>query len=84
MKTVIEEVKKGSSKWMKTSEGTKNVNFYWQGGYGAFSVSESKVEVVRRYIQNQEEHHAKFSFEQEYRALLRANGVEFKPEYLWD
>ena len=49
---IVEEVKKSSSKWMKR-DGTGNVDFYWQNGYAAFSVSESNVEKVMRYIQNQ-------------------------------
>ena len=51
LKTIVEEVKKGSSKWMKTSDGTGNQDFAWQGGYGAFSVSCSNVEVVKKYIE---------------------------------
>ena len=84
LKTVIEEVKKGSSKWMKTLDGTKNVNFYWQGGYGAFSVSQSKVEVVRKYIQNQEEHHRKVTFQDELRELFRLHEIDFDERYGWD
>src|SRR4051794_10343343 len=53
---VVEEVKRASSKWMKTL-GAEFAKFYWQNGYGAFSVSSSLVESVRRYIANQEEHH---------------------------
>src|SRR5581483_4475377 len=53
LKKIVEEVKKGSSKWMKT-DGPRNPDFFWQAGYGAFSVSESNAEVVRRYIENQE------------------------------
>src|SRR5687768_11942975 len=53
LKKIVEEVKKGSSKWMKI-DGPKNKDFYWQSGYGAFSVSCSNVEEVRSYIQNQQ------------------------------
>jgi REP element-mobilizing transposase RayT len=77
----LRDLKSNSSGWAKEQT---NGRFGWQTRYGAFTVSESQVGKVRKYIQNQEEHHAKFSFEQEYRALLRANGVEFKPQYLWD
>ncbi|MCH7725903.1 MAG: IS200/IS605 family transposase [Planctomycetes bacterium] len=80
---IVEEVKKGSSKWMK-SEGSQNEEFYWQGGYAAFSVSKSNVEEVRRYIENQEEHHRKMSFQDELRALLRRHGIEYDERYVWD
>jgi putative transposase len=83
LKKIVEEVKKGSSKWMKT-EGPKNPYFYWQAGYGAFSVSESSVEDVKRYIANQEEHHRKMTFQEELRALLRRHKVEFDERYVWD
>ncbi|MFO0816915.1 MAG: IS200/IS605 family transposase [Pirellulales bacterium] len=83
LKKVIEEVKKGSSKWMK-SDGTKNMEFHWQNGYAAFSVSESNVSDVRRYIENQQEHHRKMTFQDELRALLTRHGVEFDERYLWD
>lgn len=55
LKKIVEEVKKGSSKWMKTSAGTGNRKFHWQNGYAAFSVSHTNVERVKRYIENQEE-----------------------------
>ena len=84
LKTVIEEVKKGSSKWMKTPDGTQNGNFYWQGGYGAFSVSQSNVDAVRKYIQNQEEHHRKISFQDELRELFRLHHIEYDERYVWD
>jgi putative transposase len=56
--------------------------FSWQEGYGAFSVSSSNLDRVTRYIQNQEAHHRKLSFEEEYRAILKKHGVEFDPRYL--
>jgi REP element-mobilizing transposase RayT len=71
---IVEAVKTGSSKWMKT-EGTGNSEFYWQGGYAAFSVSQSNVDAVTRYIENQEEHHRRASFQYELRALLKRIGV---------
>ena len=79
---IIEEVKKGSSKWMKREGG--NADFYWQNGYAAFSVSESNVEQVKRYIQNQEAHHRKMAFQDELRALLRRHRMEFDERYVWD
>lgn len=53
---LIEELKRNSSRWIKT-KGTQYAQFAWQGGYGGFSVSQSKVDVVKRYIENQKNHH---------------------------
>jgi putative transposase len=80
---VIEEVKKGSSKWVKTQEAAL-ATFHWQNGYGAFSVSQSNVPTVTRYIERQEEHHRKVSFQDEFRAFLRRHGIEFDERYVWD
>ena len=79
----VEEVKKTSSKWIKT-QGVELVTFAWQAGYGAFAVSESNVETVRAYIANQEEHHRKKSFQEEYRAFLARHRVTFDERYVWD
>ncbi len=79
---IVEEVKKGSSKWMRRE--TDNVEFHWQNGYGAFSVSQSNVPAVKRYIQKQEEHHKKMTYHYELRALLKRNELEFDEQYLWD
>jgi len=79
---IVEEVKKGSSKRMKTATG--NLDFHWQNGYAAFSVSRSNEPAVHQYIQNQEEHHRKRSYEDELRALLRLNHVPFDERYVWD
>ncbi|MCO6045660.1 IS200/IS605 family transposase [Aeoliella sp. ICT_H6.2] len=78
---IVEEVKKGSSKWMKT-QGVER--FYWQTGYAAFSVSESMLDTVRQYIKNQEKHHRRLSFQEELRALLFKHGIEFDERYVWD
>jgi REP element-mobilizing transposase RayT len=83
LKRVVEEVKKGSSKWMK-SDGPRNPWFAWQAGYAAFSVSQSNVEVVASYIRNQEEHHRKVSFQDELRALFKRHGIKFDERYVWD
>lgn len=66
---LLEELKSHSSKWIKT-KGDDYANFYWQNGYGAFSVNPAEVEVVRNYIANQKEHHRKKNFQDEYRAFL--------------
>lgn len=79
---IVEEVKKSSSKWMKADGGVPG--FTWQAGYGAFSVSESKVESVMKYIQNQEEHHQKVTFQDEYRKFLERHKVPYDERYVWD
>jgi putative transposase len=80
---VIEEVKKGSSKWLKT-QGPEFRAFHWQAGYGAFSVSQSHVDQVTRYIERQEEHHRTRSFQDEFRAFLKRYGMEYDERYVWD
>jgi REP-associated tyrosine transposase len=56
--------------------------FKWQVKYGAFTVSHSQVDRVRRYIRNQETHHSRISFEEEFKALLKSHGIEFEEKYL--
>jgi hypothetical protein len=80
---VIAETKRSSSLWIKT-KGNAYKDFYWQGGYGAFSVSHSNVKRVCDYIANQEEHHQKRGFQDELRAFFRKHGVKFDERYVWD
>jgi len=80
---VVEEVKKGTSKWLKTRAAAMR-NFHWQNGYGAFSVSPSNEARVRKYILNQEVHHRKITFQDEFRSFLRRHGVAFDEQYVWD
>ena len=80
---LVEAMKVESSAWVKR-QGPHLSEFYWQGGYGTFSVSQSNVEQVKAYIANQEEHHRKVSFQDEFRALLRKHGIEFDERYVWD
>jgi REP element-mobilizing transposase RayT len=68
-------MKSNSSKWL--NEG--GTDFAWQEGYGAFSVSASNLDSVIRYIRNQEKHHRKFTFEEEFRVILRRHGIECDP-----
>lgn len=84
LKKIVEEVKKSSSKWMKTADGTGNRDFQWQNGYAGFSVSQSNVEQVRKYTENQSEHHRKGTFQDELRELFRRHEVEFDERYVWD
>ncbi len=80
---LVEKVKTGSSKWMKT-KGMKYQKFYWQNGYGAFSVHESQIDVIKKYIENQADHHRKKSFKEEYREFLKEYNIEFDEKYVWD
>lgn len=79
---LLEDIKKNSSRWIKT-KGAHYQNFAWQGGYAGFSVSQSKVDVVSRYLDNQKEHHKHQSFRDEYIQFLNEYGIEFNEEYLW-
>ena len=72
----LEKLKASTSKWAKSVRG----GFGWQEGYSAFTVSESQVERVGRYIQNQRKHHAKASFRDELIGLLEAHGVKYDPD----
>jgi putative transposase len=83
LKKIVEEVKKGSSKWAKIA-GPKNPDFHWQAGYGAFSVSRSNLDEVKWYIENQEQHHRKMTFQDELRALFERHGIEFDERFVWD
>ena len=79
---LIEEMKRNSSRWMKTL-APKYEKFAWQGGYAAFSVSQSQVDTVVRYIRNQQEHHRKQSFRDEYLQFLRLYGIEYDEKYVF-
>jgi len=81
--SVVKEIKRTSSSWVK-KRSPKLAKFYWQGGYGAFSVSHSNLEDVIRYIENQEEHHKRMTFQDEYRAFLKAYGIAYDERYVWD
>lgn len=80
---LLEELKSHSSKWIKT-KGEEYKTFYWQDGYGAFSVNPSNVENVIKYIANQHQHHSTKTFQTEYRALLNKNNVAYDEKYIWD
>lgn len=78
---VVKDIKTASSRWIHTDIGSKL--FGWQTGYGAFTVSFSQIERVRNYVLNQEEHHRRRSFQEEYIALLKAASVDYDENYLW-
>ena len=78
---MVKRIKGSSSHWLSQETGSW---FAWQTGYGAFTVSESQVAVVRRYIRNQEEHHKRVSFKEELVSLLRKHGIELEEEDFLD
>jgi putative transposase len=80
---LVEEAKKGSSKWIKT-KGPEFRTFQWQAGYGAFSIGRSNVVALKRYIEGQKEHHRRKTFEEEYRTFLHKYGVGYDEKYVWD
>lgn len=79
----VEEIKRNSSRWIKTKDA-KFQSFSWQGGYGGFSVSQSVLERVKNYIENQKEHHKKISPQDEYVKFLSEYKVDFDEKYLWE
>ena len=79
----VETIKKTSSKWIK-GLNQKYRGFFWQRGYGAFSVSPSQLDAVVKYVADQEEHHRTRSFQEEYRDFLGKYGIEFDERYVWD
>ena len=80
---MIERIKKVSSKWIKTLDARYR-GFFWQRGYGAFSVSPSQLEAVLEYVDTQQEHHRTRTFQEEYRELLHKHGLDFDERYVWD
>lgn len=83
MSKLLEQIKASSSKWIKT-KGTKYRDFAWQNGYGAFSIGQSQVEDLKRYIANQREHHRRETFQDEFRKFLQRYQVVFDERYVWD
>ncbi|ALO14804.1 Transposase [Salinivirga cyanobacteriivorans] len=80
---LLEELKKQSSLWIKGVD-KKYSNFYWQNGYGIFSVNPTEVDIVERYIKNQKRHHQKRSFKEELQAFLKKYEVDYDERYIWD
>src|SRR5438046_9488920 len=86
------EPRNNNQVFLATDDGAKQLNydgprvqqFSWQAGYAAFSVSQSSVDAVQRYIERQEEHHRKISFQDELRTLFKRHGIEFDEQYVWD
>jgi REP element-mobilizing transposase RayT len=80
---IVDVLKSTSSKWIKGKDAAFN-QFHWQSGYGAFSVSESNVDAVVKYILNQHEHHRKTTFQEEYRQFLDRHNIKYDERYMWD
>ncbi len=80
---LVEVIKTETSRWAKTAaHGAPN--FSWQAGYGAFSVSQSQTTAVDKYIRDQDQHHAKLSYQDEFRNICRKHGLEIDERYVWD
>jgi REP element-mobilizing transposase RayT len=80
---LLEKIKKTASSWIKT-QGPDYGSFFWQGGYGAFSIGYSQLDDLVRYIDRQEAHHKTQTFQEEFRELCRKYDVTFDERYVWD
>jgi REP element-mobilizing transposase RayT len=80
---LVRDIKSNSSGWVHDTF-PELAHFFWQAGYGAFSVSASQLPVIRGYIARQKEHHAGQSFQDEYRQILTEHGLEWDERYVWD
>ena len=81
--SLVERLKTHSSKWIKR-KGAEFTNFYWQHGYGGFSVNPKQLEIVRDYIRNQEMHHKTRAYKDEYRQFLKEYAEEYDERFVWD
>ena len=79
----VKEIKRVSNLWLK-EQGRDYLDFQWQGGYADFSVSQSNLPEVIRYIEEQEQHHKKMTFQDELRTLLRRHEIAWEERYVWD
>ena len=80
---MLQHIKGNSSKWINAQK-TPQDRFEWQGGYGAFTVSQSQVPTVRQYIQQQAEHHKKQCFKDEFLAFLKRHNIDYDPKYVFE
>lgn len=80
---LVQEIKAHSSKWIK-AKGKKYESFFWQDGYGAFSVSPNNIFAVKNYIKNQREHHKNYDFKKELVSYYQKYRIEYDEKYLWD
>ena len=82
MSKLIGKIKRNSSKWIKNKDEKYN-KFYWQRGYGAFSINESIKKDLINYIDNQEDHHKNMSFKEEYRKFIQKYNIPYNEKYMW-
>jgi len=75
-------VKSNSSKWANERPNRRE-RFEWQTGFGAFTVSTSAKDAVAQYIREQEQHHAKLTFQEEFVLFLKRHGIDYNPQFLW-
>ena len=80
---IIGDIKRSSSKWIKTKSNTLT-KFEWQNGYGVFSIGKSELKRIKKYILEQEEHHKKRTFQDEFRLFLKSYGIIYDERYLWE
>jgi putative transposase len=80
---LIGDIKRDSSSWMKKQDANFS-NFYWQEGYGAFSVGQTEDETVIKYIANQKEHHETKDYKTEFRGFLKKYNIDYDEKYVWD
>jgi len=81
--TMVRLIKTNSSKWVHEAHG-QGMEFGWQTGYGAFTVSASRLAAVQDYVRRQEQHHRRRTFQEEFVGMLKRHGVEYEERYLWD
>jgi len=81
--TLVKEMKRNATLWIREQQEFNAAGFSWQAGYGAFSVSESNVSAVSEYIGRQEEHHRRWTFQDEYLLLLKKHRIAFDENHLW-
>ncbi len=79
----IGTIKADSSKWIKTQR-TSLGDFSWQNGYGAFSIGQSQLDIVKKYIAGQNEHHRVRTFQEEFHEFLKRYEIQFDERYVWD
>ena len=81
----VGKLKSNSSRWLKEQSVTRDhAGFAWQNGYGVFSISITHLDAAQAYIESQEAHHRKMTFQDEYRGLLKKHGIEIDERYVWD
>ena len=81
---VLRILKTNSSKWIRETNRLSRMKFGWQTGYGAFTVSKSRLDSVYEYIANQEHHHKKVSFQEEFISFLKQHGIAYDERYIWE